>query len=443
MAVKIDSVSKKSVCHRKGLRDGDILVSLNGNPINDVLDYRFYASDDVLHLTFTNAKGKTKTRKIRCGGDPDALGLSFETYLMDKHHSCKNKCIFCFIDQMPEGMRDSLYFKDDDSRLSFLFGNYITLTGLTEAEIERIISMHISPINVSVHTMNPELRVKMMKNPNAGSSLSVLKRFSDAGISVNTQLVLCPGINDGDELTFSLEKLGELFPGVQSIAAVPVGLTKYRDGLPHIDAYTQETARDVIARIDAFNDAFEEENGHRIAYAADEFFIKAQLPLPPSEYYGDYCQLDNGVGMLTLLEEEFMQAMENAPTVAGQTEENKIHLATGAAAYPYIDKLCGIFMQTYPTLKIHVHEVRNEFFGESVTVAGLITGHDLVKCLQQDGFTGGTLLIPEVMLRSKQDPVFLDDYTIADIEQMLNACVQTVSCDGAALFDALYSANGG
>ena len=443
MAVKICNVAKKSVCHRKGLRDGDILVSINGNEIVDVLDYRFYATDTPLSLTYTNAKGKTKTCKVRTDGDPDSLGLSFETYLMDKHHACKNKCVFCFIDQMPKGMRDSLYFKDDDSRLSFLFGNYITLTGLTENEVQRIIKMHISPINVSVHTMNPELRVQMMKNPNAGTSLSYLKRFAEAGISVNTQLVLCPGINDGEELTSSLEKLGELFPGVQSIAAVPVGLTRYRDDLPVIEAYTKETAKDVIARIDAFNDAFEKQNGHRIAYAADEFFLKAELPLPPPSYYGDYCQLDNGVGMLTLLEDEFTDALQHSDKLPDETPKREICLATGTAAYAYIHKLCGMFMQKFPSLQIQVCEIRNKFFGESVTVAGLITGQDLIACLREAGVKADKVLIPNVMLRSKQDPVFLDDYSIADIEAAINREVVAIDCDGAALFDALYSETGG
>ena len=305
MAVKIAKVEKKSACFRKGMRDGDTLVAINGNPINDVLDYRFYATDDILNITYCNAKGKEKNRKIRSNGDVDSIGLCFETYLMDRHHSCKNKCIFCFIDQMPKGMRSSLYFKDDDSRLSFLFGNYITLTGLAESEVERIIKMHISPINVSVHTMNPELRVQMMKNPHAGTSLQLLKRFVDAGIRLNTQLVLCPGINDGEELTFSLQALADLGENVQSIAAVPVGLTKHREGLYNLTSYTKDTATDVLRRIDAFNQSLMQTGRSRLAFAADEFFIAAELALPDSSYYGDFCQLDNGVGMLTLLESDF------------------------------------------------------------------------------------------------------------------------------------------
>lgn len=443
MSVKICTVAKKSVCHRKGIRDGDILVSINGNEIHDVLDYRFYATESPLVLVYTNAKGKTKTRKVKTDGDPDSLGLSFETYLMDRHRSCKNKCIFCFIDQMPAGMRKSLYFKDDDSRLSFLFGNYITLTGLTEQEVQRIIKMHISPINVSVHTMNPQLRVEMMKNPKAGTSLAYLQEFAKAGIAVNTQLVLCPGINDAQELTYSMEKLGELFPGVQSIAAVPVGLTKHREGLPVLEAYTKESARDVIARIDAFNDAFEKKNGHRIAYAADEFFIKAELPIPPASYYGDFCQLDNGVGMLALLEDEFLQAMKEAQPLSDASVKKEICIATGVAAYPYLCRLSSIFMQNHPSADIHVCEVKNRFFGESVTVAGLITGQDLIFALQNCEKKPKKVLIPEVMLRSKQDPVFLDDKTLADITQATDAVVLPVPCGGASLFDALYSELGG
>ncbi len=441
MAVKIAKVDKKSACFRKGMRDGDYLVAINGNPINDVLDYRFYATDDILKITYKNAKGKEKSRNIRSKGDVDSIGLSFDTYLMDRHHSCKNKCIFCFVDQMPKGMRSSLYFKDDDSRLSFLFGNYITLTGLTEAEVERIIKMHISPINVSVHTMNPELRVRMMKNPHAGTSLALLKRFADAGIRLNTQLVLCPGINDGDELTYSLQKLAELGEYVQSIAAVPVGLTKHREGLYNLTAYSKETAEDVLHRIDAFNDQLLQNGRQRLAYAADEFYLAAECALPDVDYYGDFCQLDNGVGMLALLEADFCAALEQASSVSG--ESKAIALATGVAAYPYICRLARIFMQKYPQSTIHVYEIKNHFFGESVTVAGLITGRDLIAGLQTQLRDESCVMIPDVMLRGKDDPVFLDDLTVDDISAAVGRPVIPISNGGAELFEALYSMIGG
>ena len=441
MAVKIEKVAKKTLCRRKGLRDGDVLVSINGNPINDVLDYRFYAAEEVLHLTFTNCRNKTKERKIKYNGDVDSLGLQFETYLMDRQHACKNKCIFCFVDQMPGGMRDSLYFKDDDARLSFFFGNYITLTGLSEAEVQRIIKMHISPINVSVHTMNPELRVKMMKNPNAGSSLALLQRFADAGIRLNTQLVLCPGINDGAELTYSLEQLGKLYPAVQSIAAVPVGLTKHRNNLYPLHGYERESAQDVIRRIDDFNAHFKHQNGETIAFAADEFFILAEKPIPDTDYYGDFSQLDNGVGMLALLKDDFLQAMENAPAVA--TVDRDISLATGAAAYPYITELCDMFMKKYPSAHIRVHKIINHLFGESVTVAGLICGRDLIEGVRGKCAPDEFLLFSDVMLRSAEEPVFLDDLTVEDVARETGAQVMVVQDGGTQLFDALFSLIGG
>lgn len=441
MAVKIAKVEKKSACYRKGMRDGDSLVAINGNPINDVLDYRFYATDDVLHITYRNVRGKEKIRKVRTHGDIDSIGLGFETYLMDRHHSCKNKCIFCFVDQMPKGMRSSLYFKDDDSRLSFLFGNYITLTGLSDEEVDRIIKMHISPINISVHTMNPDLRVRMMKNPKAGTSLQLLKRFADAGIRLNTQLVLCPGINDGEELTYSLKALADLGENVQSIAAVPVGLTKHRDGLYNLTAYTKETATDVIRRIEEFNDSLILHGGQRLAFAADEFYLAAGLDLPDESYYGDFCQLDNGVGMLTLLESEFMATLSQAGDCMGK--KTTIGLATGVAAYPYICKLSRMFMQKYPQTTIYVHKIINHCFGESVTVAGLITGADLIDGLRSKVTDENCILIPDVMLRSKQEPVFLDDLTVDDITAAVGKQVIPIACGGADLFDALYSKIGG
>ncbi len=441
MSVKIDKVEKRTICRRKGLRDGDVLVSINGNPINDVLDYRFYAAEDVLHLAFTNHRNKTKTRTIKYNGDVDSLGLCFETYLMDRKHSCKNKCIFCFVDQMPQGMRESLYFKDDDARLSFFFGNYITLTGLSDEEADRIVKMHISPINVSVHTMNPELRVKMMKNPAAGSSLSLLKRFADAGIRLNTQLVLCPGINDGDELSYSLEQLGKLYPAVQSIAAVPVGLTKHRNGLYPLKGYDRATAADVIRRIDEFNAHFSFYNGESIAFAADEFFILAEQPIPDASYYGDFSQLDNGVGMLSLLKDDFMNALQQAPAVDGR--ECRISLATGVAAFPFISELCEIFTEKYPSAKIRVHRIVNRMFGESVTVAGLICGRDLIDGVKGKCARDEFLIIPDVMLRSSEEQVFLDDLTPKDVAEETGAEVVIVQNGGAQLFDALFLLIGG
>ncbi|MBR0510319.1 MAG: DUF512 domain-containing protein [Clostridia bacterium] len=434
MAVTVFDVIKGSRCARKGMRAGDILLSVNGNEINDVLDYRFYTREEKLTLAFQNRKGAIKHCRIRGDEDPDALGLQFETYLMDRHRSCKNKCIFCFIDQLPPGMRDSLYFKDDDSRLSFLFGNYITLTNLTEHDVERIISMHISPINASVHTMDPELRVQMMKNPAAGTSLSLLRRFSDAGIAINAQLVLCPGVNDGEALSFSLSQLA-LLEGVQSIAAVPVGITRYRDGLCPLRPFTSAEAAAVIDRIDAFNAQRITEGKGSLAYPSDEFFQICGRELPGPAYYGDYPQLENGVGMLTLTRDVFTDALTDA---VPDSEKRVFSLATGRAAAALMRSLAQAFCEKYPGAKITVYEIENRFFGEHVTVAGLLTGRDVIDGLLAQGFSGGLLLLPDVMFKSRQERIFLDDVTEEDAARALNAEIRIVDCSGEGLFDVFF-----
>lgn len=429
MSVKIKDVEKDSVCYKK-ISAGDTLVAVNSHEINDVLDYRFYTSACKLKLEIETAKGKCRTVKIK-KGEYDDLGLCFETYLMDKHHSCKNKCIFCFIDQMPKGMRDSLYFKDDDSRLSFLFGNYVTLTNLTDKDIDRIIEMRISPVNVSVHTMNPELRVQMMKNPNSGTSLRYLNRLADAGIKLNTQLVLCPGINDGKELEFSLSELGKLYPAVQSIACVPVGLTKHREGLYPLELYNKKTATAVIDTVDDFNAHFKHFKGETIAFAADEFYLCAGKDIPSADYYGDYPQLENGVGMWRLMEDEFISALDSSDFELAA--DRSITAVTGAAAYPLIKKLADMAENKYNKLKINVVKINNDFFGESVTVAGLLTGQDILS--QLEGKTlGDELIIPDSALRDGED-VFLDDMTVTELSEKLGVPVTSCVADGYELLE--------
>ncbi len=435
MAVKVFDVENKSKCAAKGIKGGYELVSVNGNEINDVLDYRFYADEEKLELLFVSPEGKPKKVRIRHSSGCDSLGLQFETYLMDKHRRCRNSCIFCFIDQLPCGMRDSLYFKDDDSRLSFLFGNYVTLTNLTESDVHRIIKMHISPVNVSVHTMNPELRIRMMKNPKAGSSLGYLKMFSDAGIRLNTQLVLCPGINDGAELEYSLKKLSEL-QGVQSIAAVPVGLTKFREGLEELKPYDSQSAANVIDTVDRFNAELEKDGREKLAYPADEFYLIAGRAFPGYDYYRDFPQLDNGVGLYISTESEFMQALES---VQPDDRRRSFAFATGVAAYPLIEGLSRKFCERFSASEIQGYCIHNSFFGETVTVAGLITGRDLTESLLRQGFSSDYLLLPEVMFRSSQERVFLDDVTVEDIQRDLNTNVVIVPCDGGGLFDSFYS----
>lgn len=431
MAVKISGIEKNSIAAKKKIEKDDVLISINGNEINDVLDYRFYINDTKLLLSLKTADGKSKLAMIRKDEFED-IGLEFETYLMDKQRSCKNKCIFCFIDQLPKGLRKSLYFKDDDSRLSFLFGNYITLTNLTDDEVQRIIKMHISPVNVSVHTMNPGLRVKMMANPKAGDALNRLKAFADAGIILNTQLVLCPGINDGKELEFSLNELSKLYPAVQSIAAVPVGLSDHREGLYELKPYNEQTAGEVIDTIDRFNEKFKKENGTVIAYAADEFYIKANRPMPDEEYYNGYPQLDNGVGMWTLLKTEFEQALEECEERA---VDRRVTVVTGVAAYPLISELAKKAENKIKGLSVNVVEVKNKLLGRMITVSGLICGADIVSALENTDL-GEELIIPPNCLRSEGD-MFLDDMTVDELSEKLNVKVTQNGTDGEDLLRAL------
>ncbi len=425
MASVIEAVIKKSYAYKKGIKAGDILLSVNSHPIRDFLDYQFFVKESVLEIEFEH-KGKVKKVKIKKDPDED-IGLEFETFLMDKEKRCKNKCIFCFIDQLPKGMRDTLYFKDDDSRLSFLFGNYITLTNLTDEDVQRIIDMHISPVNVSVHTMNKELRVKMMANKNAGECLDYIRRFAENGIKVNTQLVLCPGINDGKELVYSLEELSKLHPGVMSIAAVPVGMTKFREGLFPLEEYTRETAGQVIDIIEEFGNSFKEKTGTRLAYAADEFYLKAEREIPDADYYESYCQIENGVGMWTSLKEEFTDSLERE-SFSG---ERRVSIATGKAAYPLLRELAEKAEKSFPGVKINVYEILNDFFGHSITVAGLITGGDLIRQLKGKELFD-ELLIPDVMLRKEGD-IFLDDVTVEEAENQLGVKITPVSSDGYEL----------
>ncbi len=432
MSVLIKDVIKHSPAYKKGIRAGDSLIKISGHEITDFLDYQFYTKDSKVSVAYESG-GKLKAVWIKKDEDED-LGLTFETYLMDKERHCKNKCIFCFIDQNPKGLRESIYFKDDDSRLSFLFGNYITLTNLSERDIEKIIEMHISPVNVSVHTMNKELRVKMMKNKHAGESLDVLYRLAQNGIAINTQLVLCPGINDGEELRYSLDKLSELCPCLQSIACVPVGVTKYRDGLFDMPQYDEKTAGEVIDIVNEYGEKFKEQYGTRLVYAADEFYLKAKRELPEGEYYETYCQIENGVGMWTSLKEEFIDELEN--TEEGDPESH-VSIATGVAAYPLIKELAENFENKYNNSKIDVYEIENDFFGHSITVAGLITGGDLISQLK-DKPLAETLLIPSVMLRSEGD-LFLDSVSTEDVEKELGVTLKVNDCTGADLFYSMMN----
>ncbi len=432
MSVKVIGVSENSYAEKAGVLSNDEVISINGREITDVLDYRFAIQAKKLSITLKRGL-ENLTVNIRKSSEFSDIGLEFQTYLMDKHHSCRNKCIFCFVDQMPKGMRDTLYFKDDDSRLSFLFGNYITLTNLTEKEADRICEMHISPINISVHTMNPELRVKMMKSKNAGYSLRFIKKFYDAGILMNTQLVLCPGINDGEELRYSLNELSKYSPYINSIAAVPVGLTKYRDNLEQLNTYTKETANKVVDIIDEFNAHYSFFNdGKVLAFASDEFYLLAERDFPDESYYGEYSQLDNGVGMCTLLKSEFLSALDDTQSLDINRE---ITLVTGESAYSLLCELTKKAEEKFHGLKVSVVKITNEFFGTTVTVAGLLTGQDLIAQLKNIDLKD-ELLIPRVSLRKEGDK-FLDDITLEELSRILNVKITPVENDGYKLLENL------
>ena len=430
MAVVIKGVEKGSYAEKAGIKPQETLCELNGNEIIDVLDYRFYQNETVLSVKVQSTDGTVRSVTVK-KPEYDELGLEFETYLMDKQHSCKNKCIFCFIDQLPKGMRESLYFKDDDSRMSFLFGNYITLTNLTEHEIERIIKLHISPVNVSVHTTDPDLRVKMMGNRFAGEALNNLWRFCEAGIDVNCQLVLVPGYNDGVALEKSLSDLIK-YPSIKSIACVPVGLTGHRDGLCHLEPFNQQTASAVVDITTEFGDETVKTYGERRVFAADEFYLLSKRPMPDSTFYGDFLQLENGVGMWAMLESECDEAIDDfePPKV-----QRKITLATGEAAFPLMRNIVDKVTKKWHNLECEVVPIKNNFFGGKITVTGLLTGTDIIEQLKGK-ISGDELLISSSMLRHEGD-MFLDSVTVKDVEETLNVKIRVVDSDGWALMSAL------
>lgn len=428
---KIASVDPHSPARKAGVRPGETLTHINGHPIVDVLDYKFYAYDPRLELTLTEENGGSRTLRIRKEEGED-LGLNFETYLMDRARSCANKCIFCFVDQMPPGMRDTLYFKDDDARLSFLMGNYMTLTNLSQREIQRIIDLRISPINISVHATDPELRAAMLKNPRAGECLSIMERFAKAGIEMNCQIVACPGVNDGPALARTMEDLGKLHPAVTSVAVVPVGVTKFREGLCRIEPYTKEQAAALIDQVEKFAAAFLEKQGTSLVWCSDEFYLMAGRELPEKAYYEDMDQLENGVGMLRLLLHQAVMGLEEEEPE--QTEPFSI--ATGLSAAPFVQEIVDNARKQCGNIKGTVYPIINRFFGETITVSGLITGTDLIEQLRGKDL-GSRLLIPDNMLRAGER-VFLDDVTVDQVEQALEVTVVPVPADsGFDLADAI------
>ena len=434
--VEITYVHPHSRAEKAGVRVGDVLCTINHHEITDVLDYRFFLAERQIELKLRR-DGKDFTVTME-KGEYDDIGLDFATPLMDKKHRCENKCIFCFIDQMPKGLRETLYFKDDDSRLSFLHGNYITLTNLDEQEVERIIRMHISPINISVHTTNPELRVQMMKNKRAGKVLSYLQTFKNGGTHMRGQIVLCKGVNDGEELLRTMRDLADLYPMMDSVSVVPAGLTRYREGLYPLEAYTAKECCEIIETVVGFGDECKEKFGTRLFFPADELFIEAGLPLPDAAFYEDYTQIENGVGMLASMGEEFRAELAFLPDYieALGGKPRRVSIATGVAAYDFICTMAETLAKLCPLLEIRVYRIINRFFGEQITVAGLLTGKDLYEQLKEEDL-GDELLLPACTLRSEGD-LFLCGMSHTELSEKLQIPISFTDSDGADLVSKIF-----
>ena len=429
--VKIERIIEGSLAALVGIKENDILVSINGHEITDVLDYRFYLAEKRVDIKIKREEELNFVIEKELYED---IGLEFETPLMDKKHRCENKCIFCFIDQLPKGLRDSLYFKDDDSRLSFLHGNYITLTNLEKRDIERIIEMHISPVNISVHTTNPELRCKMMHNKKSGAVLSYIDMLAEAGIEICGQIVLCRGINDGDELTCSLNDLAKYYPNLRSVCIVPSGLTKFRDGLYPLKGFDKDSAKAVIKQVEKINKAYSKKYGKNLFFCSDEFYLMAGKKLPKDEYYEDYSQIDNGVGMLRSFECEVDGFLKTLSLEEKNIQRN-VSVATGDAAYDFICKMVKKIQKKCKYVNCKVYRVLNDFFGHTITVSGLITGIDMINQLS-DCDLGEELILPKNMLRAEGD-LFLCGTSVEELSKELKTKIEIANTDGAAFVEAI------
>lgn len=413
---KVTSIEKNSPFYGK-LLPGDNLISINGEKIHDILDYMYCVADE--KLTFTvDRNGEQVSYTAKCNGH---TGVDFDTYLMDKERSCKNKCIFCFIDQLPKGMRSTVYYKDDDFRLSLLYGNYVTLTNATEEDIDRIIRLKISPLNVSVHTTNDDLRVKMMKNPNARGIMPLLRKLTDSGINLRCQIVLCKGWNDGEELVRTMKDLSSLYPNVSSVSVVPLGMTAHREGLCPLELFDKEECSAVIDTVSSFGDECYEKFGTRLFYESDEFYVKAERELPSTDYYEEFEQIENGVGSTALFIEDFKYCVEDLDRNENRAEVSWI---TGKSMETIIPELLSELKEKLPNIKVNHYPIVNHFFGETITVTGLVTGSDVIDQLKNVPL-GEYLIIPKVMLR---DDVFLDDVSVSDVEKALK--IKTAVLDG-------------
>jgi putative radical SAM enzyme (TIGR03279 family) len=431
----VSDIVPGSIAEELGIRPGDKLLAIDGHEIEDIFDYQFYVEDEEIVLLIEKPDGEQWELEIEKEADED-LGIEFGQGLMDEYRSCYNKCIFCFIDQMPKGMRDTLYFKDDDSRLSFLQGNYVTLTNMSSHDIERIIRYRLEPINISFQTTNPELRCRMLHNRFAGEALKKVDMLYQGGIEMNGQIVLCKGVNDGDELERSIRDLTSYLPLLKSVSVVPVGLTKFRSGLYPLDPFTKEDAREVLDVIHRWQEKIYQEYGIHFIHAGDEWYLLAEEDVPKEERYDGYLQLENGVGMLRLLFNEFAEGFE---ALTGDDRQDELSIATGKLAYPYLCKMAEKITEKFPGVRIHVYCIRNDFFGERITVSGLITGQDLMAQLKEREL-GRRLLIPCNMLKTDED-VFLDDFTVEQVSGALQVPIDIVKSSGQDLIDSILNSD--
>ncbi|MCM1272817.1 MAG: DUF512 domain-containing protein [Clostridium sp.] len=444
----IKEVCPESIAEELSVGAGDVLLAINGQEIEDVFDYRYLMKDEYIEVLIRKPDGEEWLLEIDKDYDED-LGVEFETDMMSEYRSCCNKCIFCFIDQMPPDMRKTLYFKDDDSRLSFLQGNYITLTNMNDRDIERIIKMQLAPINISVHTTNPKLRCEMLHNRFAGEKLKYIDRLYDGHVEMNSQIVCCKGVNDGAELARTINDLASYLPFMKSVSVVPAGITKYREGLYPIALFNGDEAAQVIDMVEQYQTKFYGEYGLHFIHASDEWYIMAGRDFPEEERYDGYIQLENGVGMMRLFIEEFWEAIADLKASAEYTKlsgtlKRILTIATGKLTYDTIRSFADKLMELFDGLKINVFAIRNDFFGETITVSGLITGSDLIKQLKEQRALGhelgDTLNIPSNMLRSGEE-VFLDDITVADVEAALGMKVVVVDTSGQHFVEAIINDN--
>ena len=431
----VSDIVPGSIAEELGIRPGDKLLAIDGHEIEDIFDYQFYVEDEEIVLLIEKPDGEQWELEIGKEADED-LGIEFGQGLMDEYRSCYNKCIFCFIDQMPKGMRDTLYFKDDDSRLSFLQGNYVTLTNMSSHDIERIIRYRLEPINISFQTTNPELRCRMLHNRFAGEALKKVDMLYQGGIEMNGQIVLCKGVNDGDELERSIRDLTSYLPLLKSVSVVPVGLTKFRSGLYPLEPFTKEDAREVLDVIHRWQEKIYQEYGIHFIHAGDEWYLLAEEDVPEEERYDGYLQLENGVGMLRLLFNEFAEGYD---ALTGDDRRDELSIATGKLAYPYLCKMAEKITEKFPGVRIHVYCIRNDFFGERITVSGLITGQDLMAQLKEREL-GRRLLIPCNMLKTDED-VFLDDFTVEQVSGALQVPIDIVKSSGQDLIDSILNSD--